>query len=264
MNRLALLLLALSPFAVLSGCSLFDTTSRVRVCPAPLPEHWVAAFTTISLTVRVPGQDGAYRAPCWEPVDVELRRREYTPILAFPTIEGREDLLLPAGGLYPEDCTFDPAGAGESLTVDWLGGVAAEVATATMEAGGDLRTIDWDELREDLERYSDGDPWRLSPARIAAHLLSGTSSAGSMSRSQQGTLCIRTSALPTPPATRWISRSPFDPALHGCEDGWLLLSGVGLGPLRLFSEDGSYYLDAWVGSDETAWVVRETQAPPAL
>lgn len=249
----------LSVVFTICGCPLPGSTRAVRVDPPALPSHWRSAFSDIGLCVRIGGSDEVL-LPAWESLSIDVLRDALTPVLLEPTVAGRQGLLRPAGGLYPSDARLGPAAGGEILSTDWEGGYLATVVRAALLAGGDPSCLDPEALRESV--MDESDPWDVDPFALAAALLEGKES-DETPTAEQAALRISASALPGAETTGWILWSPFDTTLYAAVDGWLVLEDLTPGLHRLFSEDGSMYINAWVGGDETAWMTGEIAPPPA-
>lgn len=159
--------------AILAGCSPATLGSlashELVVVLPPLPGAWDGLPDPV-MALAWKGPDGGRRFALAAPgssLRIAVERGRPQAVLALPSSAGRS--LLPAGALYPEALG---GGAGDDLTLDWLGGYAASVGLALEGGGVDPWGYDLYKLaREAYARCRD--PWLLAALETAESLARG-------------------------------------------------------------------------------------------
>ncbi len=240
-STLAVLFCLLGAIGLCAGCSLLGDSVEVDILLPDPPPQWEPIFRaeeSPSFLVRAPGrgrlpQELLVSAPargCGEPAcRLALPKRANLPILAVPLIQGRTDLLRPAGGFFP-------SGLGEDgrLTLTWREGFLASLLLSLAERGSLIEAVNARRLGEEIARRCGGDPWSLDREAILTHLALGSFRADRIKQ-----LAARPLVLHAAPESRWVEGDPFRPELQADPLGALRLEGVTPGFHAYFRVDAA-------------------------
>lgn len=191
---------------LLGGCSFpkpgFGWTVELAIRLPPPPLTW-KELGRFSYRIATFGPDWETESELLEQgtreAVVTIEKHSPTPLLAYPVIDGRADLLRPAGGVYP--FTLDSHG---TLELSYRDGPLAQLLIPVVQNEALARSISVPRLRSKLWERSDGNPWLIDREAILETLLYG------VMRSD------RIRALPTFvleasfPSGVWVSGNPFE------------------------------------------------------
>lgn len=191
----------------LAACSLpipqWGTNSELEVrLPAPPPawEPFGALAYSIVLPAPQPGQpspslrvDAGARS-----IHLTIEKSINLPILAYPLLQGRADLLRPAGGVFP--FSLDERGR---LELSYRDGFLAQMLFPLYGKNDLIAAVNVERLSEAIWERSLGDPWSVDRERILVTLVYGTMRSDRISLLPAFSLSI--SAHPG----IWIAGDPF-------------------------------------------------------
>lgn len=190
----------------------FGALDYLILVPEPSEEE---PFTT----VRVPAGSNAVR--------LTVGKRTNLPLLAYPLLEDRPDLLRPSGGVYPLDLE-----KGDVVRLSYRDGFLAELLLPMCAAGDLLEALNVSRLRRETWDRSLGDPWSLDREAILETLLYGSMRSGRIRRRPSFELSIEV------PAGTWVAGNPFiAPILAPPARPLLELHGLPTGVHRFFRND---------------------------
>ncbi len=224
--------------ALLPACSLFDPDSPVTVLLPPVPPGLEAAFS--GYTVRYLTAAGAPEEmggiPAGTATILSLPKGLLVPVQAFPEGGG---FLPAAGALWPAE------GDGNTLSLSWESGAAAEIVSRLCGAGFPVRAVNADRLLAELTKRSAGDPWGIDIASVCeAFWYAGMRSDRIRLRQE------RSLSLSVSPGT-WVSANPLAAArAYEAVDGVLSVT-VRDGGSSFFLSGAGQRLDLWC--DESGW-----------
>lgn len=216
-----------------ASCSYVGGQATVDVILPEPPAHWRAAFPDLAFELRVPDVEGrglstvAAKAAGAAAL-LCVPKTGNTPVLAFARGGCAEDLLRPAGGIFPLDC--EQTGSGMTMRVSWESGPAASVLFRLAELGCDTSLLNAARLRQLL--CSRADPWDVDLAKVVERLAAGDFSAYDVDQ-----LAARDVVVSTGPG-EWFLESPLRPSCCAEPGGALKLTAVSLGTHALFSVEG--------------------------
>jgi len=260
-------LAALVPFALVAsaGCSLFaDSIEVVIVLPA-VPPAWepiLRAEGSPSFLVRAPGrgrqlQEVLLPAPLSIQATCRLKlpKRANLPVVAVPVVQGRSDLLRPAGGLFPAALSD-----GGKLSLSWEDGFLAALLLTLAERGQLLEALNARRLSEEIERRCAGDPWSLDQGAILTLL-----SLGSFRADRIKILPLRSINLHCAPGSRWVEGDPFRSSHQADALGALSVDPIVAGFHAYFRVDGPAPEDGSLGLErldiavtDEEWLARDS------
>lgn len=219
-------LCALSVF-LLGACSLplppWGARPQLEVVLPPSPDAW-KPFGKLSYLLVLPPEaaGGEARTLQWDaggpPPRLSLAKRCNLPLLAYPLLAGRSDLLKPAGALYP--ISLDERGR---LRFSFRDGFLAGLLFPLSGETDLLASINASRLGEEIWERSQGDPWIIDRERILKTLAYGTMRSDRITPLPAYDLTIR------PVTGGWISADPFRAPVEA-EDG---AAALALGSLPL-------------------------------
>ena len=237
----AIALAVLLSFALAAGCSLLGDSVEVGIVLPELPPEWepiLRAEGSPSFLVRAPGRGrlpqellvpvpGA--APSQAACRLTLPKRANLPVVAVPIVQGRSDLLRPAGGLFPA-----ALGGGGTMALAWKDGFLATLLLALAERGQLIEALNARRLSGEIEKRCAGDPWSLDREAILLLL-----SLGSFRTDRIKELPPHSLVLHCAPGSRWVEGNPFRPAIQADELGVLAVAPIVAGFHAFFRVDGS-------------------------
>ncbi len=241
----------------LLSCGAFGPQAHIEVLiPAP-PVHWTRAFPDLAFLLVFPdaaGREQVVRvSDPVNPVTIDCPKTGNTPVLAYPFSSmdeeggiGREGMLRPAGGMYPDsldDSRLEPA-----LVLDWRDGAVATVLSRLISLGRDTSLVNAARLARYFRERED--PWKLDLPRIEEALARGEFTAYDMDE-----LPCRDVYVNAGPG-EWFMESPFSSVTTLTREGNLGLTGVSLGMHGLFSVDGHLTLINVSGTEVVVMPVR--------
>jgi hypothetical protein len=209
-------------------CGFYSPMVSLEVRLPDAPEHWRTAFPELDFRILFPVSDGGVfeerRTDRCDCVVLLLPKILNLPVLAYPSLPGRQIELPPAGGIYPLNCDF----CAETITMNWQQGAAAEVLYRLWRQGVDCSSINVPRLTREISARCQGDPWTLDLDRICTRLATQTFSVTDIRPAPSRDLLL------TPGSGRWFLESPFRSPVSAQTEGPLLLRAVPLGEHYLF------------------------------
>lgn len=156
-----------------SSCYLPQLGNQIEleVVVAPQPAPWERFGPLDHLIVAPAAAGGAVEARVAAgqgSVRLKIEKRTNVPVLDYPLLAGRRDLLKPAGAVYP----IDLEKRGRILT-SYRDGFLAELLVPVSSAGELLGAVNVRRLRREIWERSNGDPWQLDREAILQTLLFG-------------------------------------------------------------------------------------------
>lgn len=121
------------------------------------------------------------------------------PVLAYPVIGGRADLLRPAGGVFP--LTLDPHGI---LELSYPNGPLAALLVPVIQNEALARSVNIPRLRAEIWERSGGNPWLIDREAILETLLYGVMRSDRIRNLPE--FVLETSLSPG----SWVSDNPFE------------------------------------------------------
>lgn len=156
-----------------------------------------------------------------------IEKRTNLPILDYPLIAGRSDLLRPAGAVFP----LDLEGRGR-ISTSYREGFLAELLVPVSATGELLEAVNVRRLRREIWERSSGDPWRLDRDAILQTLMFGAMRSDRIRARPCFDLSLEARA------GTWVSGDPFyGPIVVGSEQPVLALRGLPSGAHRFFRVD---------------------------
>lgn len=237
----AIALAALVPLGLVAsagtGCSLFGDSIEVAIVLPAVPASWEPIFRAEggpSFLVRAPGkgrllQELLVAAPHsgQAAVRLTLPKRANLPVLAAPLVEGRSDLLRPAGALFPEAFS-----GGGRLALSWEEGFVAALLLKMDERGQLVEALNARRLSEEIGRRCGGDRWSLDQEAILTLL-----SLGSFRADRIKALPAHSVVLHCAPGSWWVEGDPFRQPVQADALGRLAVDSVVAGFHSFFRVD---------------------------
>ena len=228
---------------LICACSFYQPSLTLGVHLPPPPDHWQAAFPRLGYRIVYPSRErGGFEERMVDgraPIQVELPKICFLPVLAFPNPATESVELPPAGGIYPLDCSTSD----RSIVLSWERGAAAEALRRLWSQGVDCSALNVERLTREMAERCRGDPWELDLERICAGLAAGDFHLTDIRLSPSRDLPIE------PGPGHWFLESPFRRPVAAGPDGLLLLEAVSLGAHLLFDRDSGTCLFLYVGEE---------------
>ncbi|HUX20249.1 MAG TPA: hypothetical protein VMW69_03350 [Spirochaetia bacterium] len=190
---------------VFSSCSLplphWWRSIEVELSLPDQPKWWsnLGAISYLIVMENPPGnqstlslESGAAQA------HVHITKGGPVPVLAYPLVGGRSDLLRPAGGIFP--FSLDDRGA---LVLSFEDGFLSELLMPVTRAGDLAGALNIARLQSEIWERSEGDPWVLDRDAIL-----GTLVYGAMSSNRIKNLAAFRLEIEATPGL-WYSGDPF-------------------------------------------------------
>lgn len=217
----------------LTGCSFpvpqWGSSSELEFVLPSTPAAW-SGFGALDYSIVLPPRAGGGASPAArvaagvENVQLTLEKGINLPVLAYPILDGRTDLLKPAGAIYPS--SLDDRGR---LVLSYRDGFLAELLYPLSASEELISSLNVERLREEIWTRSQGDPWLLDREEILIALAYGNMRSDKISLLPSFDLSI------SAPVALWVAGDPFRaPCTAAAEHPELELAGVAAGVHHFF------------------------------